>query len=63
MVSNGLYLLVLLELMPIWMLLNIDLKAFTEEFYRKYTGAGLDLVLQTLKKDPPCWAPLEISAW
>jgi len=29
---------------------NVDLKAFTDDFYRKYCGARLDPVLETLKR-------------
>ena len=51
MVSNG-YIAdePLQELIPYMDAFNIDLKAFSEEFYRKYTGARLDPVLQTLKE-------------
>lgn len=40
---------------------NIDLKGFTEEFYRKVTGARLSVVLETLEyiADSPTW--LEIT--
>ena len=36
---------------------NIDLKGFTEEFYRKITGGRLEVVLGTLKaiRDTDCW--------
>ena len=41
---------------------NIDLKGFTDEFYRKVTGARLDTVLETLRylrHETECW--LEIT--
>ena len=40
---------------------NIDLKGFTEEFYRKITGGRLEVVLGTLKaiRDTDCW--LEVT--
>jgi pyruvate formate lyase activating enzyme len=41
---------------------NVDLKGFTEEFYKKYTDSSLQPVLETLeyiKKETPTW--LEIT--
>lgn len=41
---------------------NVDLKGFTEEFYKKYTASSLQPVLETLayiKKETPVW--LEIT--
>jgi AmmeMemoRadiSam system radical SAM enzyme/AmmeMemoRadiSam system protein A len=40
---------------------NIDLKAFTEEFYYKLTGAHLDPVLDTIRyvcRETDCWVEL-----
>ncbi len=40
---------------------NIDLKAFTEEFYHRLTGAHLDPVLDTIRyacRETPCWVEL-----
>jgi len=62
MVSNGFISAdPLLEIMPYMDAFNIDLKAFTDEFYRKYTGAGLDPVLQTLKRIRHAGRHLEIT--
>ena len=40
---------------------NIDLKAFTDNFYRKVTGARLDPVLSTLKQIVTAGKHLEIT--
>ncbi len=40
---------------------NIDLKAFNNEFYRDYTGAGIKPVLNTLKKIRSSGKHLEIT--
>lgn len=40
---------------------NVDLKAFTEEFYKKYTGSSLKPVLETLlylKKETGVWVEI-----
>jgi AmmeMemoRadiSam system radical SAM enzyme/AmmeMemoRadiSam system protein B/AmmeMemoRadiSam system protein A len=37
---------------------NVDLKGFTEDFYRKYSGAHLEPVLDTL-----CWLVRETDVW
>jgi len=62
MVSNG-YIEPdpLAELLKVTDAFNIDLKAFTEEFYRKYTGARLEPVLRTLKEIRLSGQHLEIT--
>jgi pyruvate formate lyase activating enzyme len=62
MVSNG-YLAVepLQELIPCMDAFNIDLKSFSEEFYRKHTGGRLDPVLQTLKEIRRAGRHLEVT--
>jgi pyruvate formate lyase activating enzyme len=62
MVSNG-YLAVepLRELIPFMDAFNIDLKSFSDEFYRKHTGARLDPVLQTLKEIRRTGRHLEVT--
>jgi pyruvate formate lyase activating enzyme len=51
LVSNGIieenY---LLDLIPFLDAANIDIKGFTEEFYRKHTGGGLGWVLNTVER-------------
>ena len=50
-VSNGYMSPEMLELFHPWLdAANIDLKTFRDETYRKYTGAGLQPVLDSLKK-------------
>ena len=50
-VSNGYMSGEMLELFHPWLdAVNIDLKAFRDETYRKYTGAGLQPVLDSLKR-------------
>jgi len=49
------------ELLPVMDAFNIDLKAFTEDVYRKFTGAGLSPVLQTLKTIRRAGRHLEIT--
>ena len=39
----------LIQLLPFMDAYNVDLKAFTEEFYENYTGSRLAPVLETLK--------------
>jgi pyruvate formate lyase activating enzyme len=39
----------LLDLLPYFDAFNIDLKAFSDDFYKKYTGGSLKPVLNTLK--------------
>lgn len=61
-VSNG-YMAVepLQELIRFMDAFNIDLKSFSEAFYRKYTGARLDPVLQTLKEIRRAGLHLEVT--
>lgn len=49
------------EFFPVMSAANIDLKGFTEEFYRKITGGRLETVLDTLEyvNSTDCW--LEIT--
>lgn len=62
MVSNGyISLKPLEELVEIIDAFNIDLKAFTEEFYRKNTKSHLKPVLETLKKIRQAGKHLEIT--
>ena len=50
-VSNGYMTAEMLKLFHPWLdAANIDLKSFRDETYRKYTGAGLQPVLESLKK-------------
>lgn len=62
MVSNG-YINTepLQELMGYIDAFNIDLKGFTDKFYREYTGARLDPVLQSLKQIKKSNRHLEIT--
>jgi pyruvate formate lyase activating enzyme len=62
MVSNG-YINEepLTELMQYMDAFNIDLKGFSEDFYRKFTGARLSPVLQTLKQIRKAGKHVEIT--
>ncbi|MBL8027038.1 MAG: AmmeMemoRadiSam system radical SAM enzyme [Fibrobacteres bacterium] len=62
MVSNGFINREPLEkLLPFIDAANIDIKGFTEEFYRKYTGASLAPVLETLKTMKKAAVHIEIT--
>ena len=62
MVSNGFINQEPLEkLLPFMDAFNIDLKAFTEDFYQKITGAKLAPVLETIKTIKKANKHLEIT--
>lgn len=62
MVSNGfIETRPLQELLPFMDAFNIDLKSFSDEFYRKHTGARLGPVLKTLKTIRHSESHLEIT--
>ena len=51
----------LAQLLPFMDAFNVDLKAFTDEFYRKHTGSTLAPVLETLKQIRAAGKHLEIT--
>ncbi len=51
----------LAELLPFMDALNIDLKAFTDEFYRKYTSSRLSPVMDSILKIKKAGRHLEIT--
>jgi pyruvate formate lyase activating enzyme len=62
MVTNGFINPVPLEqLLPFMDAFNVDLKAFTEEFYKKHTGSKLAPVLETLRTIRETGKHLEIT--
>jgi pyruvate formate lyase activating enzyme len=62
MVSNG-YISEepLVDLLSVIDAFNIDLKGFTQEFYRTFTGSALEPVLNTLKKIRTAGRHLEVT--
>lgn len=51
----------LAQLLPFIDAFNVDLKGFTNDFYRKHTGATLEPVLQTLKQIRAAGKHLEVT--
>lgn len=61
-VSNGFMSPEVLEQILPWLdAVNVDLKSFEDEFYRKHCGAGLDPVLENLKKIAESKTWLEVT--